>query len=85
MRFGKTESAEGRLWSPRTLEGRNALTHKDPTFEAVSRREAKSCHPCTWRRRLWGLEFCAKNERKAGDKMKRCDDFRQERNLDESY
>lgn len=57
--------------------------HRDPVFYEVARREAKSCRLCMWKARVWGLDYCTKDERKAGDNMKRCKDYRQERVRDD--
>lgn len=40
--------------------------------------ERKTCVGCVHRQYAWGLFFCARDEKKAGSKMKRCKHYREE-------
>lgn len=39
--------------------------------------EGFTCKGCTHRQYAWGLYYCARDEKKAGSKMRRCKHYRE--------
>lgn len=39
--------------------------------------EAGSCKGCVYRQWAWGVAYCQKHEKKAGDQLRRCKDYRE--------
>lgn len=55
--------------------GSGSMSHRDPTFMEVARRESRSCHGCVSRTVLWGLAYCKRKKWSGLKNEKRCEQW----------